>query len=293
MNSTYALQTVSQNITYKLVFWNILCDEYSFDWKTSPKLELKYKVWDHRKTLFTSILSSDQAHSDIYAFVEVDKQSDIFQIVNSHTQTHPSNLYQMIYYPRPKSPLGIMLMYNQYKFALYYTRKIIIGENQNQNFALSAVFQELFAPYSYFCIVVTHLTAWDKNESIRIKQITKLMNYLKQDNAIEQYKIKNIILCGDLNTNPDSECISIIKTNGYEQVFDNFDTANDDYTMVIDTMDEGIKKLKFDYIFTKGSVKVVSKCLPTEYLDYEHGMPNETFPSDHLFLKMEFAFESK
>ena len=29
---------------YKLLFWNLLCDEYSYDWKTAPKIELKYKV---------------------------------------------------------------------------------------------------------------------------------------------------------------------------------------------------------------------------------------------------------
>jgi endonuclease/exonuclease/phosphatase family metal-dependent hydrolase len=290
MNSSLSF---NQSITYKILFWNILCDEYSYDWKTAPKIELKYKVWEYRKGLFTSFLSSSQTYSDIYAFIEVDKQDDIFQIINSQTQTHPSNLYQMIYYPRPNTPLGIMLVYNKYKFSLYYTRKIIIGEHQHQNFALSAVFQELFAPYNYFCVVVTHLTAWDKNENIRIKQVQKLMHCLKNDNAIEQYKIKNIILCGDFNTGPYSECVSIVKMNEYKSVFDNFDKDNQEYTMVIDTMDEGIKKLKFDYMFTKGNVNVVKKLLPKEYLDFENGMPNEKFPSDHLFLKMEFGFGNK
>ena len=34
----------SMNTSYKLLFWNILCNEYSYGWKTSPKKELKYKV---------------------------------------------------------------------------------------------------------------------------------------------------------------------------------------------------------------------------------------------------------
>ena len=101
------------------------------------------------------------------------------------------------------------------------------------------------------------------------------MNYLKDDNAIEQYNIKNIILCGDLNANANNECINIIKMNEYENVFDNFNINNN------------------DYIFTKGKVKVVNKCLPNEYLEYKHGMPKETFPSEHLNLQMGVRIESK
>ena len=56
----------NRNKTYKLLFWNLLCNEYSYDWKTSPKIELKYKIWSHRSKLFTQIFSDKNIISDIY-----------------------------------------------------------------------------------------------------------------------------------------------------------------------------------------------------------------------------------
>ena len=61
-------------MTYKILFWNVLCDQCSYDWKTAPKIELKYKVWEYRSKLFQSLFNDKKTSSDIYCFVEVDKQ---------------------------------------------------------------------------------------------------------------------------------------------------------------------------------------------------------------------------
>ena len=272
-------------MNYKLLFWNILCDEYSYDWKTAPNIELKYKIWDYRVKLFSQLLSIKDNISDLYCFVEVDKQDDLYMMLNNIVG---QKLYDSVYFQRPNTPLGIMLVYNRYKFNLIKNYRYLLGKNVKQNFALVAILQEMFYPFNIFCLIITHLKAWDKNEQIRIKQVNNLINNLKNDNNLKKLKISKYILCGDFNTGPDSECIKIMIKNGFKSVFENEEKDNNKYTMVIDTMDEGIKKLKFDYIFISDNINVINKIMPIEYLNFEKGIPNENFPSDHIFLQTEF-----
>ena len=272
-------------MNYKLLFWNILCDEYSYDWKTAPKIELKYKVWEHRVKLFSQLLSIKDNISDLYCFVEVDKQDDIYMMLNNIVG---QKLFESVYFQRPNTPLGIMLVYNRYKFNLIKNYRYLLGKNVKQNFALVAILQEMFYPFNIFCLIITHLKAWDKNEHIRVNQVNNLIKNLKDDNNLTKLKISKYILCGDFNTGPDSECIKIMIKNGFKSIFENEEKDNNKYTMVIDTMDEGIKKLKFDYIFVSDNINIIKKIMPIEYLDFEKGIPNENFPSDHIFLQTEF-----
>ena len=270
---------------YKLLFWNLLCDEYSYDWKTAPKIELKYKVWEYRIKLFNNIFSKKENNSDIYCFVEVDKQDDIYMMLNNIAG---HKLYEPIYFPRPNTPLGIMIVYNRYKFKLINSYRYLLGNNIKQNFCLVSIFQEIYYPFNIFSILVTHLTAWDKNEHIRVKQINNLIDSLNNDKNIFNLKINKFFICGDFNTNPDSQCVKILIDKGFKSVFDL--DKNDNYTMVIDTMNEGIKKLKFDYIFITNNINILNSYLPLNYLDFKKGIPNEDFPSDHIFLQTDFNF---
>jgi len=153
--------------------------------------------------------------------------------------------------------------------------------------------QENFFPNNYFVVLITHLIARDKNEKTRIKQINKLFYNLYNDNTLKNLKINKIIFCGDLNTNPDSECIDIILKNNFKSVFDISNINDNNYTIVIDTIDEGFKKLKFDYIFITDNIEIKNKILPINFLDFERGLPNENFPSDHIYLFTEFQFINK
>ena len=56
---------------------------------------------------------------------------------------------------------------------------------------------------------------------------------------------------------------------------------------------KGFKKLKFDYIFLSDNIEIKNKILPINFLDFEKGLPNENFPSDHIYLFMEFKFCDK
>lgn len=279
-------QNAEQNSNYKLLFWNLLCDEYSYDWKTSPKLELKYKIWEYRSKLFEKILSEKKNICDLYCFVEVDKQDDFYLMLNNIAK---QKLYESIYFPRKNTPLGIMLIYNRYKFKVINTYKYLLANSESKSFALCAILQENAQPYNIFCVIITHLIAWDKNEHIRVKQVYNLFNNIKNDKNLYNLKVNKYILCGDFNANPENECVNIIMNNCFKSVFD-YDKNDQNYTIVIDTLDEGLKKLKYDYIFTTDNIKVCDKYLPVQYLDFENGMPNQNFPSDHLFLKFDFKF---
>ena len=98
-----------------------------------------------------------------------------------------------------------------------------------------------------------------------------------------------------MNTNPSSNCIKQIINNKFNSVFDISEKSKDDgnYTMVIDTVDEGLKKLKYDYIFVNNNIEIINKILPINFLDFEKGLPNENFPSDHIYLFTEFKFCEK
>ena len=286
-NNNTSSNSVITNNSYKLLFWNLLCNEYSFDWKTSPKIELKYKVWEYRSKLFLNLFSNKAIISDLYCFVEVDKQDDIYLMLNNIVN---QKLFETVFFQRPSTPLGIMLLYNRVKFKLIKSYKYYLGTNINQNFALVALMQENIFPNNFFVIIITHLIARDKNEKARIKQINKLFYNLSNDTLIKNLKINKIILCGDLNTNPDSECVNIILKNNFKSVFDISNKENDNYTIVIDTIDEGLKKLKFDYIFISDNINIKNKIIPLNFLDFEKGLPNENFPSDHIYLFTEFEF---
>ena len=41
------------------------------------------------------------------------------------------------------------------------------------------------------------------------------------------------------------------------------------------------------------NIEIVNKILPVQFLDFEKGLPNENFPSDHLYLFTEFKFCDK
>ena len=76
--------------------------------------------------------------------------------------------------------------------------------------------------------------------------------------------------------------------NGFKSVFEEEEKDNNKFTMVIDTMDEGMKKLKFDYIFISDNINIINKLKPIKYLNFEKGFPNENFPSAHIYLQTEF-----
>lgn len=274
----------SPSKSFKLLFWNILCDQYAYYWKTAPQIELKYKQWKYRQELFKKLLSDSSTISDCYCFVEVDKQNDLLAILNSIENT---NQYKCIYSPRPNTPLGQCIIFNQKKFTLIETFQYNLTNDPKLNFALVACLKDICQGYS-IGILVTHLTAWEKHEDKRISQVKTMLSSIAKDKRYETYAIDKFIICGDYNASPSADCVKLMSEN-YKSVFE---LKKDLHTIVIDTIDEGIKKLYFDYIFYSGSLTVLNKAMPVEYLDFSKGIPNENFPSDHIYLSCEIGVDN-
>lgn len=275
-------------INYKIFFWNVLCDQYSYDWKTAPHIELKYKIWDYRSKLIQNILSSKENESDLYCFVEVDKKDEIFNMINNSHIFYNRTIFEYTFVERPNSPLGIMLVYNKIKFTMIGQTKYLLSNNVYPNYALCAILQENMNINNKFCIIIVHLSAWEKNENIRKIQISNLMNLMMKDQNFINLGVHNFLICGDFNTGPESECIQMLKRFGYNSAF-NY-KENDDYTIVIDTVDEGLKKLKFDYIFGNKGIIFKNQRMAKQFLNFQKGIPNENFPSDHIYLQSDFSF---
>lgn len=267
--------------SFKLMFWNLLCDEYAAYWKTAPKVELQYKKWDYRRKLFEKILLDSSTISDCYCFVEVDKQKDILEILNT---IQNGRQYNCVYSPRPQTPLGQCIIFDENKFQLINQFQYYLTNDKKLNFALGVCLKDISQGYS-IAVLVTHLTAWEKHEDKRIMQVKKMLASIAKDDRFKKHNIDKFIICGDYNASPDATCVNLMDKE-YKSVFG---FEKDVHTIVIDTVDEGLKKLYFDYIFYNKNLTVLNKKMPSEYLDYNKGIPNETFPSDHLYLSCEFG----
>ena len=75
-----------------------------------------------------------------------------------------------------------------------------------------------FSAFNTFCLILIHLTAWDKNEHIRVKQVNNLFNNIKKDNNLKYLKISKFILCGDYKIKPESEYIKIMIENRFKSI---------------------------------------------------------------------------
>ena len=89
---------------------------------------------EYRSQLFTQIFSNKNIISDIYCFVEVDKQDNIYIMLNNIVNL---KLFDSIFFPRTSTPLGIMLSYNRTKFKVINSYKYLLGNSANQNFCFS------------------------------------------------------------------------------------------------------------------------------------------------------------
>lgn len=110
------------------------------------------------------------------------------------------------------------------------TNSIYFNENPNEQRA--ALFNKFIIDEKEVLIVNTHLCHLSSTN--RLFQIKKILEY------IDSMNINNIILCGDMNSTPDSDEVQLIQKNGYKY-FNEQITAQ--------------RGKIIDYIFVRGNVK--------------------------------------
>jgi len=171
-----------------------------------------------------------------------------------------------------------------------------------KNFVLVAFLEDNYN--NNFCILNTHLKAFDEFEEIRVYQVESIFQMLTKykiflDN-FKKFKCNSIILCGDFNASPNFKSIENINNFNFNDnilikfspVFNYFEQEKEDYeeySLCIYKENNLIKKA-IDYIFFTKNVEILNKQIERKEIDISLGLPSKYFPSDHLYLKIEFRF---
>ena len=271
-------------VKFTLFQWNTLNRKLS-NKKAFPLVKDKYLQWFYRHPLLKQII--EENNSDIICLEEVgnnfekDFKEKIFEksIIK----------YDLVFELRKSKSMGIVIGVNKELFSIEKHENIILedgeGNKTGQNM-VSALINNKKANNN-FMIIALHLISKEENENIRLNQVQHLMKYI-EDNHLGKYPI---FILGDFNAEPNFSCIQKFLENKKLGAKSLFNLNELDYTHYI--FKQKICRRIFDYMFfvpkDKNNIDNELKVLNAERgkpaIDENIGLPNEVFPSDHLFLK--------
>ena len=274
--------TEKKSITFNLFQWNTLNRKLS-DKKAFPYVEDKYREWDYRQPLIKKIIEENKG--DIICLEEVgnfeqDFKEKIFEKI--------STKYDLIYGPKPSNFMGSILAVNKELFSIEKYENItmdgIDGKKSGSNTIFALINEN--KTNNKFMVIVVHLKSKAENENIRLAQVDHLMKCI-EENYLRKYPI---FIIGDFNAEPTYTCITKILENKNFGAKSLFNLKELDFTTI--KLRDVLYKRVIDYIIFIGKNKDENKELniiniekgkPT--IDEKIGLPNDMFPSDHLFLK--------
>ena len=273
----------AQSIKINLFQWNTLNRQLS-DKKAFPYVDDKYLVWEYRHPLIKKII--EENNSDIICLEEVsffdqDFKQKMFETYNTK--------YDLIYEARTSQFMGNVLGVNKELFSIEKHENIVLdgpdGKPSGQNMIVALINDK--KTNSKFLVIVVHLKAKAENENIRLAQINHLMKYIEESH-LGKYPI---FILGDFNAEPTYSCILKLLENRNINAKSLFD-FNELGFSTIKLRDKLYKRI-IDYIFfvpkekdgKDKELKILAseKAKPT--INEKIGLPNDAFPSDHLFLK--------
>ena len=274
---------VSPNDQFSLIQWNTLgiesCNQEAF-----PNVSVECLIWDYRKKLFCSIIQENNA--DIFCLEEVDKYEE-FKVIFSQI----SNQYESIYYQKHSgNPQGIVIFYNKLNLNLLKTYKLVFKDNDGKEMSqfCSVNFFKFFNQRT-ICVIATHLKAKERFEDIRISQINQICSHLSSEEFINNYtelRCDGLILCGDFNAEPTYNCIRKLCSYTFQNC--NLSNAFADAEITTYKIRDKEYSRVIDYVFYYNLQLISTNKLMQKSDIGDKGLPNLTFPSDHLFLKADF-----
>lgn len=125
-------------------------------------------------------------------------------------------------------------------------------------------------------IANTHLAWRNQDKPIRNQQVQELLEAMKKMNAPS-------IVCGDLNDVPESSALEQIKTAGYENLIQDFDSnvvTWDNQNPYIQSHKEKFPDRQIDYILTHQSVSKILKPKTCQVV-FNRANEKQIYPSDH------------
>ena len=274
----------SKSITFTLFQWNTLNRKLS-DKKAFPYTEDKYLQWYHRHPLIKKII--DENKGDIICLEEVgnfdlDFQKKIFD--------QCSTKYDLIFELRTSKLMGNVLGVNKELFSIEKHENIVLdgeeeGKPSGQNMIAALINEK--KSNNKFLVIVVHLKSKEEFEKTRLGQVNHLMKYI-EENHLGKYPI---LILGDFNAEPTYSCIVKLLENKNICPKSLFNLNELDFTTI--KLRDKLYRRIIDYMFFIGKnkddkdkeLKVLSaeKAKPT--IDEKIGLPNDVFPSDHLYLK--------
>ena len=272
-----------KSITLSIFQWNTLNRKLS-DNEAFPLVKNQYLQWYYRHPLIKKII--EENNGDIICLEEVGNFEEYFK---KEIFEKCSIKYDLIYEMRTSFPMGNVLGVNKELFSIEKSENIILdgidGKESGQNMIYALINDKKTS--NKFIVLVVHLKAKEENENIRICQMNHIIKYI-EDNLLGKYPI---FVIGDFNAEPTYESIINFLENKNISPKSLFDLKKLDFTTI--KLRDVLYRRVIDYIFYVGKNKDNAdkelKILDVEKgkpaMDEKIGLPNELFPSDHLYLK--------
>lgn len=278
---------MENKIIVSVLQWNTLCSNLATT-ESFPYVQQNCLQWDKRKTLIKNVLQKE--NPDFICLEEIDNfddyKNDIIQ---------PLQRYETIFAEKANGAMGNCIGYDYTKFKAIDNTVLQLNKTENQKssqIALIANF-ETIPNKNKICLIVTHLKAKKEFEETRVFQIKNIIDYIETKKLIENKT--NIILTGDFNTEPNEKTISTLLNSkiGFQNSFEFEDKEKDNFiTFTTMKRRDSMYKRIIDYIWYAGSnIHRLSSKIANPKYDAEVGLPNEFFPSDHLFIKSQFEIK--
>ena len=281
--------SAKEKLSLTLMQWNTLSYHLS-DKKAFPYAQDENLKWENRLPLIKKYLEENKP--DIICLEEIGNFEQGFKsdIIDKLTIK-----YDIAFGQRSATTLGInlgcLIGVNKELFTLEKYESIALEEQEGKPGGQNMVWALILDKKSgnKFIVFVVHLKAKEAFENIRIGQVEHLIKFIEK-NFLGKYPI---FILGDFNAEPSYTCINNLLNNEKLNVKSLFDLKKLDYT-TIKLRDKMYKRI-IDYILfvsknknnsdNELSIKYAERAKPD--IDESIGLPNDKFPSDHLFLKAE------
>ena len=281
--------SAKEKLSLTLMQWNTLSYHLS-DKKAFPYAQEENLKWENRLPLIKKYLEENKP--DIICLEEIGNFEQGFKsdIIDKLTIK-----YDIAFGQRSSTTLGInlgcLIGVNKELFTLEKYESIALEEQEGKPGGQNMVWALILDKKSgnKFIVFVVHLKAKEAFENIRIGQVEHLIKFIEK-NFLGKYPI---FILGDFNAEPSYTCINNLLNNEKLNVKSLFDLKKLDYT-TIKLRDKMYKRI-IDYILfvsknknnsdNELSIKYAERAKPD--IDESIGLPNDKFPSDHLFLKAE------
>ena len=276
-------------ISFSLMQWNTLSFHLA-DKKGFPYAKEDVLKWEYREPLIREILENNKP--DIICLEEIGNYEDKFKndIIDKLTIKYDI-AFGKRFAPTLNINLGSLIGVNKDLFTMEKFENVALDDEEGKPGGQNMIWAIISSKKSgnKFIIILVHLKAKEPYENIRIGQVNHLMKFIEQ-NFLRKYPI---FILGDFNAEPNYTCIKNLLSNTNLNAKSMFDLNKLDFSTI--KLRDKLYKRIIDYMIfiskdkdninKELNIKKTEKAKPE--IDENIGLPNNKFPSDHLFLKAE------